>query len=190
LILDIVHALTIKSTKAAARLADLETKRSRSTDASRLVEVATRQLAGTLSDLNVAIEHLEETNVALAKTRAELQTAHAQQQEFVDLLPVPTVFTGPGGTILRANPAAAALLNMSTRHLPGKSLVLFVGDRDQFLAVAGTLHEQAGPVTLHALVRPRDRKLRLMTIDGRHLPAHGEHVWFLQALRDPQTLQE
>jgi PAS domain S-box-containing protein len=73
-----------------------------------------------------------------------------------ELSPVPCLLIDLAGAVVDANPAAVRLLNVSQRHLVGRSFPLFLnGDRDAFLARLTRLGED--PERSATMLRPRER---------------------------------
>jgi PAS domain-containing protein len=101
-----------------------------------------------LQDL-VARSTLSERSAATALARANL---------LFDLSPVACLVLEPMGLVLDANGAASRFLNISHRHLIGKSFPLFVAaDRDGFLQRIRHLPAEATPERWNAALRPRER---------------------------------
>jgi len=118
--------------------------------------------------------------------RREMQREAASRQLLFDHLPVASVTTDGGGVIVNANRAAAALLNVSAKHLRGRMLLHFAEDREGFNRLTRRLHAGDDHVTAILPVRPRERASLLVRalIVGESAPAASSWVWFLVPATD------
>lgn len=172
-----IHTLSIRTAAAATRLAELEQKRSGG-DTGRVTTVAVRELQAAIEELRVAIEHLNEMSDGVAAARGEAQGAEARYDELRESMPTASLFTDDTGVVLGANTAAGELFNISSRHLRGKPLMLFVSDRDGFGRLLKAAQPERGPVATELTIRPRDRKPRRLQVQVQHLTAHQCRCWF------------
>jgi PAS domain-containing protein len=175
-----IHTLSIRTAAAARRLAELEQKRAIHIggDHSRLNGVAVRELHAAIEELHVAIEHLNETSDGLAIARAESQAAEVRYEELREAMPLACLFTDEDGKVLGANAAAGELFNISSRHLRGKPLLLFVSDRDALSRLLRMTQPGSDAVLTEIVIRPRDRKPRRLPLQIQHLMSHGCRCWF------------
>lgn len=174
-----IHTLSIRTAAAATRLAELEQKRERSGgDTARVTTVAVRELQAAIEELRVAIEHLHEMSDGVAAAHGEAQGAEARYDELRESMPTASLFTDDTGVVLGANAAAGDLFNISSRHLRGKPLMLFVSDRDALGRVLKAAQPERGPVATELTIRPRDRKPRRLQVQVQHLTAHQCRCWF------------
>lgn len=113
--------------------------------------------------------------------------ADADWNHLFERVPSPCVCTDVNGFILRANPAAGALLSISPRHLDARLLTHFAEDRDQFIRALRTAAWEGVEVQGTLTIRPRDRAP--VAVDMRALrrtPAdHKTILWFLQPIGAP-----
>jgi PAS domain-containing protein len=73
-------------------------------------------------------------------------------------LPVACIVTDRNGSIADANRMAGLLLNVSPKHLLGRSLVLFSTDRPAFSTVLQQSSVESAPMEASMILRPRERK--------------------------------
>jgi PAS domain-containing protein len=174
-----IHTLSIRTAAAATRLAELEQKRERGGgDTTRVTAVAVHELQAAIEELRVAIEQLNELSDGVAASRVDAQAAEVRYEELREALPTASLFTDEAGVVLGANSAAGDLFNISSRHLRGKPMMLFVSDRDAFARLLKTAQPERGPVTMALTIRPRDRKPRRLQVQVQHLTAHQCRCWF------------
>lgn len=108
------------------------------------------------SELAGALEELRAQNAALEEAHAVLEDERARYDDLFDAAPDAYVTTDPRGIIREANAAAAGLLGVAQRALPGKLLIGFVARRDTraFRGKLNALNEEhAQAFSLH--LRPR-----------------------------------
>jgi PAS domain S-box-containing protein len=165
---------------ALFRLARIERRASVSGEspgvATRLVEDVRRltsELERTFGDVT---ELLAECN----RLGAVAQAAEACTRRLFEVVPAACLFTDDRGLITEANPEAVRLLNVSQRHLVGRSFHLYLGaDRESFLKRLASLREGEAPHVWSAPVRPRERGPLAATLTLAPHPAGG----FLIALQ-------
>jgi PAS domain-containing protein len=121
-----------------------------------------RRLVG---DIERAFSGLQEAGQRHAELQREVEIVARRASLLLQLSPLAYVLIHKTGVIIEANAAAARVLNLSERHLRGKSFELFLqSDRQQFLSRLQALGEdseaQRWPVTL----RPRERYARPFTL--------------------------
>ena len=111
-----------------------------------------------VAELQRGFADLQELMVRTAAAQQAASTAAARAQLLFDLSPVACLVLDTTGTVADANPAAARLLNISNRHLIGKSFPLFLaGDRDPFVQRLCALSADGGCDRWTASLRPRER---------------------------------
>jgi PAS domain-containing protein len=118
------------------------------------------------------------------KMKQYRDTLHGERQEAASLFertPMASVSTDGSGIIGVANPRAAALLNVSARHLVGKPLLHFSQDRTAFLALVRSL--PSGGETSNGTLSIRPRERRTISVDvviiPRTIADPTEWLWFL-----------
>jgi PAS domain S-box-containing protein len=186
-----IQTLSVRTAAAATRLAELEQKRERAGgDTARVTAVAVRELQAAIEELQVAIEQLNEMSDGVAASRVDAQKAETRYEELREALPTASLFTDDAGVVLGANSAAGDLFNLSSRHLRGKPMMLFVADRDALARLLRTAQPERGPVMTELTIRPRDRKPRRLAVQVQHLTAHNCRCWFfLQAAEGTQAVE-
>ncbi|HEV2132508.1 MAG TPA: ATP-binding protein [Longimicrobiaceae bacterium] len=130
---------------------------SSSAQASGLVEELIEELYTSVEELRVSQEELREQNQWLAESQEMLAAERQRYHELFDLAPDAYLVTDLQGGIREANRAAARLLGIEQRHLPGKPLVLYVEDEDLrgLHALLATVAEKGRVEEWQLRLRPR-----------------------------------
>lgn len=175
-----LQMLTVRRNTSLGRMAAIEKRAERlGAPAAPVVKSALQELSTALEEVQVATDQLQSQLEELGDVRAELDRLRGEWNEFVDLLPVPCVWTTASGEIEQANPSAAALLNVSAQRLAGRPLMLFLAERTEFREALSALEQGlTRSVELKAVVRPRERKPRPVAISARRLGG-DRRCWFL-----------
>ena len=176
-----IQMLTVRTNAALGRLATLQKRAARATESTApIIRPALKELSEALEELRVANEQLQQQLDELSQARQKTQAALDRYEELNNVLPIPVLRCNELGEIEEANAAAAALLNVSVPHLPGRELVLFMSDRQKFLEAVKALHQRLTMIVeLAVTVRPRERRAREMRLVGRRLQHDERTVWFL-----------
>ena len=100
-------------------------------------------------------------------------------------MPAACVLTDQGGSILKANRAAGALLNVAPAHLKGRPLLVFAEDRETFRALLTEIGRN-GSTQLRArvMLRPRERKPAPTQLQVLPSP-RDEQEWFWIVTPEP-----
>jgi len=122
--------------------------------------VVRKTLASVVDTLRTSIDRLETSARELTSLRASAKALERQSELLLRSLPTPSITTSRAGDIVAINPKAASLLNTSARHLIGKSLLLFLEDRDAGFAILRELREPEATVRRPITLRPRERARR------------------------------
>jgi PAS domain-containing protein len=165
---------TVVSSGWARRLAALRReagKRSRGAAASDVTEEA-------LSMCEALVRELAGAQLAHDRLRADLRVAEAAWDHLFDVMPTGCLLTDESGSILKANRAAGALLNVSATHLRGRALLVFSEDREAFRALLTELRPNCSTeLRARMLLRPRERKPALMQLQVIPSPRRDQE-WF------------
>lgn len=184
--MDTIQILTLKTTTALGKLADLQRRADGAAEKmAPVIKPALKELTGALEELQVANEHLQSQVDELASARWKVSAAERRLEEFANTVPVPCLWTDAAGVIDDGNAAACALLNISRQRLPGKPLMLFITDRDVLFAAMEALRRggASSTVDVELTVRPRERRPRLSRLIG-HTSEHDQRwTWFIQDAR-------
>ena len=177
----ILQMLTLRRNAALARLATLEKRAERlGSPSAAVITSALSELSTALEEIKVAADQLQLGADELSAARRELQQLRREFTEFLDILPMPCVWTTGSGEIDVANSAAAELLNVSGTRLAGRPLMLFLNDRQAFAEALRALNDGLTKVIeVPAVVRPRERRPRSLRLVGRSLSHDTRHCWFL-----------
>jgi PAS domain-containing protein len=175
------QSLTVRAAVARQRLADLERRGASATGSeARLLKVALKELDLVLEELKTASEQLYGMMDELAATRHDADLRDRQFDELREILPVSCVLMDDGGLIVTANGAASELLNVATRHLHGKPLLLFINEREAYFNVIATARQVKSRLKADITIRPRERKPRVMTAQISLLEHRALWCWFFQ----------
>jgi PAS domain-containing protein len=143
-----------ESPRAAARLLDD-------------VRKVTGELERAFADVRETLEHS-------ARLETRLAVAASRTQMLFDLVPVACLLIDDGGMITDANPEAVKLLNVSRRHLVGRSFQLYLGgDRDTFQQRLRGLTNGDEQQSWDVPVRPRERGALLASLTLASDPEGG-----------------
>jgi PAS domain-containing protein len=181
-IMGTLHNLTIRTATAVGRFADLQRRAERVSDKpSPIAKAALAELSTALEELQVANEALQAQVDELSAVRSTIDVVQRKMEEFVQAVPVATVWTDRAGVIEKGNDAASQLLNIGKHHLQSKPLMLFITDRGALFAALRSLcdHDGVAEVNVDITVRPRERRPRRMKLCGRRLEHDTHCVWFI-----------
>ena len=157
---------------------------------------ATIVLQEALEELIVTKEELREQHEELLVTRYDAEAAYERYATLLALVPDGHVVTNAMGIIAEANPAAAALLEVSREVLIGKPLALYVAqeDRQTFRTQLSCLPTQGWAQDWELHLQPRHGcpfPAEIMVAVGR---STGESAvvlyWFIRDLTAWKQLEE
>lgn len=176
-----IESLNIRTTAARSRLTELERRLEKATTPGPVVKPALKELSNAIEELQVANEQLSQHANELAASRYDAAAVTMRLDEFIDVVPLPCIWTDEHGSVDQANEATAALLNVAARRLSGKPLSLFMSDRPAFFDALGALrHDRNDAVEIGVQVRPRERRPRQMRLTGRRLKHDRRLCWILR----------
>jgi PAS domain S-box-containing protein len=138
-------------------------------------------LETTMEELRVAVEELRLTNESLRDSRAEVEAERRRYRDLFELAPDAYLVTDLMGVIREANRAALAQLNIESRFLVGKPLVLFLPDesRGNFRSEIARVRDQAGTATIEYDLRLIPRKL--LPFDASIRVSVERDIWYQPA---------
>lgn len=84
------------------------------------------ELSNSLQELQVAAEEIRQQNEELAEHRISLEAERQRYQELFDHAPIGYLLTDNDAIILEANRTVGQLLNVSSKRLVSKPLVIFI----------------------------------------------------------------
>ena len=175
-----IESLSLRTTAARSRLTDLERRLEKSTGSGPILKPALKELSTAIEELQVANEQLSMHVTELAASRHDVAALDARRAEFINVLPLPCIWTDEHGAVEEANEATAGLLNVAARRLAGKPLSLFLADRTAFFEAIGVLQTEASQVVdIPVQVRPRERRPRQMRATGHRLRHDRRLCWIL-----------
>jgi PAS domain S-box-containing protein len=154
-----MHSLELQLANAVIRLNALQRKIDHESGTPQgLLSRAVQELEKALEEVRVAQEQLIENRAKLETLQEELTQQYEKYWQLFDEMPEAYIVTRVDTTIVEANQAAAALLNVSSRFLVGKTLSVFIcTERTHFLHEAAQAAATTEPVMLTARMRPRER---------------------------------
>lgn len=176
-----VDSRELRLVSALQRFQTLQRRAERDRDNRTVLSQTLAELGTALEELRLAHEHIVEHCHRIEQLQAQLRDQQAKYWDFFDEIPDPSVVTAPDTTILEVNRAAADLLNVSQRHLLGKTLSVFVcEDRTRFLKESQRLtQQQENSADLQLKLRPRERAP--LVVRGRVRVDGANLRWILQA---------
>ena len=153
---------TIKD-RIGAALYRLSTIERRATAAAESPKFAAR-LADDVRKLNGELERafsdVDGLLTELARLQEAASTASRRAQLFFDTAPIPCVLMDLAGTIVDANEPAVRLLNVSRRHIAGRSFHVYLGgERELFLDRLRRLDQRPDADRWSTRLRPRERSV-------------------------------
>lgn len=115
----------------------------------------------TLEELRVAEEELRQQNEELAGAHLEIDVERRRYEELFEFAPNAYLVTDAAGIVVQANQAAARLLRVLPRFLPGKALATYVAneDRPRFRALLGALPHDGKAYVAAFKLQPREGDL-------------------------------
>jgi len=140
----------------------------------------TALLEEALELCNYVLADLAGADTEIKKSRQARDEERQDALALFDRLPVASVSTDATGVITATNRRAALLLNVSARHLAGKSLLPFSQDRSAFMTILNTLPRDGNTSSGRIAIRPRER--RTLSVDVVIVPRTStatEWLWFL-----------
>lgn len=175
-----VDAHELRLVSALQRFQALQRRAETQHDNRTLLTRALAELGTAIEDLRIAQEQILEQRHRVEELQAQLRDQEAKYWDLFNDIPDPSVVTTPDTTILEVNRAAVDLLNVSQRHLMGKTLSVFVcEDRARFLKESGRLAQTQDSADLQLKLRPRERAPLAVQVRVR---ADGTRLrWILQA---------
>jgi PAS domain-containing protein len=181
-----LQSLTLRTTAALGRLADLQRRAERTAQSSAgLIKPTLRELGSALEELQVANETLQAQVDELSSARHALLAGQRLFEELQDAIPMACVWTDTAATIQHANLRAAALLNVARDRLARKPLMLFVTDRQAlFDSLAQLRNDKPDSIEITATVRPRERHPRRARILVRRLEHDTRWCWFVRPVEE------
>jgi PAS domain-containing protein len=142
---------------AAHRVTALKARLGEKVEPATLVRIV-EELRTLVEQLEVAFADVGEA-LDEQSTRQEISAAAQRRTETLfRLAPTPCLGLDQEGAIIDINAAGATLLNVSARHIVGRSFPTFLdADRPAFLSAMWRVLEGHGVEHWHGRVRPRDR---------------------------------
>jgi PAS domain-containing protein len=135
--------------------------------------------AVTLSTL--LLQELAGAEMEIQRCLAGARTERQQADYLFDRMLTPCLCANESGRIMRANRAAALLLNVSVRHLVGQPLLHFTQDREEFMDLLRRMRRDRAPLQCDLAIRPRERGTirAAVTLMPRSPENPSEWLWFL-----------
>jgi PAS domain S-box-containing protein len=152
-----------------------------------VADAAIQALDTTMEELRVTVEELSRKNEELVALQQTLEQERIRYRELFDQAPDGYVVTDLKGVIREANRAASALLNIDTKFLIGKPLLVFIPESKRAMFRAALLRLRDTPKTAEYDLRfqprheaPVDVTLRVSVAYN----AQGEPIAFRWLIRD------
>jgi PAS domain-containing protein len=181
------QALLARAEAAQKRLAALQDRDADAKVSSPVaMKTAIRELTDLLEELRMATEQLQAASDDLAAARREAAVQAERYYELHENLPLPCVLTDEMGCVNEANTLAARLLNVARPRLPGKPLLLFLPEREQYFQLLEKVRASGGGAE-RLLVRPRDKRPREVGISVTTLPNQLKWCWVFSEGPDAES---
>ena len=173
----LTRVLMTRTAAAEKRLMALTQQHERSEQTPpQLAKSALRELSEALEELRVATEHLQVAADDLAVSRREATASADAYRELYEGLPMPCVLTNEQGTVDEANTHASKLLNVAAPYLAGKTLLLYLPQRQSYFQLLEQVSID-GMARARMQVRPRDRKPMEMNVTVTALKRQVRWCW-------------
>lgn len=139
------------------------------------------RLRGTMSALRETVESLKRMAAARELANRQATEARIRLEGVVEQMPIPYLLTTSDGTVLAANTAAGAALNLSPRVLVGRNLLIFFDEREAWLEALATTAASGQSMRRAGNVRPRERvQEQILATLSAVVTAEGPAIhWFL-----------
>jgi len=150
------HAASLR-----ARLSSLERRLQHAPgDAARVAPECLRELEAAVGRLEACQEQLKQRDLEVRQLRGAIESAEQRFSALVAMVDCGYLLTDLTGLIIEANPAAARILNISRKSLPGRPFVLFIASgRVELMARLNALAAIGTPTDLDLRLRPRERQM-------------------------------
>jgi PAS domain-containing protein len=127
------------------------------------------------------LQDLAGAEMEIQRCLADVRTERQQADYLFDRMLVPSLHADDQGRIIRANRAAALLLNVSARHLVGQPLLHFTQDREGFMDLLHRMRREPTPFQCELTIRPRERSTLHagVTLMPRSPGNTAEWLWFV-----------
>lgn len=143
---------------ALYRLATIEQRANDTTESPRAVGKLLGEVRKLTGELQRSFAELQDLIARSTTSQRAAATAIARANLLFELSPVACLILEPVGVVLDANQAAARFLNVSHRHLVGKSFPLFLArDRDDFVQRIQAMRADDAAARWAVTLRPRER---------------------------------
>ena len=173
---------------ALYRLAAIERRAAAESESSKGAGRLLQDVKKLSDELQRAFDDVQGVIAQCALLQEESARATARAQVIFEASPVPSLLTDVSGAILDANDPAVRLLNISRRHLIGRSFHLYLsGEREVFLKRIHALAQDAGMAQWDAKLRPRERSVVQTSLTAAVDP-QGHIVLMLQPSDTPALL--
>lgn len=141
------------------------------------------RLRGTMIGLREAVEALKRVALAEEVGRRQQAEIRCHLERLVEHLPIPYLLTTVDGGILAANDAAGVALNVASRMLVGRNLLVFMDDRESWLQALAETAASGSPFRRACNVRPRERIQQsvLASVSTVVIGSNATIQWFLVA---------
>ena len=143
---------------ALYRLATIEQRANDTTESPRAVGKLLGEVRKLTAELQRSFAELQDLIARSTTSQRAAATAIARANLLFELSPVACLILEPVGAVEDANQAAARFLNVSHRHLVGKSFPLFLArDRDDFVHRIQGMRADDAAARWAVTLRPRER---------------------------------
>jgi PAS domain S-box-containing protein len=122
--------------------------------------VIRKVLKEAVTALSAAVRELVEMLAEVRILRERVGESEELYTSLLQSIPVALVTTARDGQILELNQDAAGLLSLSTRAAIGRSLLLFLAERESWLVIMRDMRATDPPLRRAVVLRPLEKKPR------------------------------
>jgi PAS domain-containing protein len=177
---DVSHEASRRALIAQRRLADFASRKGFApSESAETLSAVLDDLETLTQELHSLREHLNVATSDLLMARQQATDYARRYAELHELLPQPCVLTDEEGSVDSANALASTLFNVGQRYLAGKPLLLYLPEREQYFRTLDAVR-LAGNSSSRMLVRPRERKPRIVRVSVSALPSQMRWCWIFQ----------
>jgi len=166
----------------AAHLLQLRSRAAKLRGHGEVTEATRRLIDETLGSCEELLEDFNRSQAECGRLLDESRATPQAHKHLFESVPCACVMTDQQGTIVHANAAAGQLLNITSKRLEGRELLLYSHNRDAFLALLANL-PSSEPVSGPMIMRPRERRplQTIVTVTPVNHNQPGVWLWFFVA---------
>lgn len=144
-----------------------------------------------LSACDSMMRDLSDSYLENQRLRGELRAESDAWEHLFEMMPAACLLTDHQGLILKANPAAGALLNVTPKRLKDRELLLFTDDRHGLADILNSLDPISPQVRATLTVRPKERRpiATSVVVTAATQDQHTAWLWFVIPCEEPSPMR-